>query len=180
MLYSYKEVKNKYKSDYQIKKAIDHNEIYKIEDGIYSDRTNVHYLEVITKKYPNAIISSHSAYYYHNLTDIISPKIYLATVRDSYKISNDRISQSFVVTNLFELGKTKIEYEGIIINIYDKERMLIELVRNKNNMGYDLYKDIIQNYRKISNILDISKIEKYIFNFNNGEKLFSIIQDEVF
>lgn len=180
MLYSYSEIKNKYKSDYQIKKAIDKNEIYKINDGIYSDKSNVHYLEVISKKYPNAIISSHSAYYYHNLTDIISPKIYLATLRDSYKINDDKISQAFVVPNLFELGKTQIEYEGVIINIYDKERMLIELVRNKNNMGYDLYKDIIQNYRKISNIIDISKIEKYIYYFNNGEKLFSTIQDEVF
>ncbi len=43
---------------------------------------------------------------------------------------------------LYNLGKTEIDYEGIKINIYDKERMLINLDRNKNKLGYDLYKEI--------------------------------------
>ena len=60
---------------------------------------------------------------------------------------------------LYNLGKTQIDYEGIIINIYDKERMLIDLARNKNKIGYDLYKEIISNYRKLVNSLDTQKIE---------------------
>ncbi len=38
--------------------------------------------------------------------------------------------------------------ESATINIYDKERMLIELIRNKNQMAFDYYKEIISNYRK--------------------------------
>ena len=83
MLYNHSEIKNKYKSTYQIRKALENKEIYKIEKGIYSDVPNVHYLAVIMKKYPYGVITSYSAYYYHNLTDVIPDKIYLATHRSN-------------------------------------------------------------------------------------------------
>ena len=58
--------------------------------------------------------------------------------------------------------------------------MLIDLARNKNKIGYDLYKEIISNYRKQANSLDTQKIEEYLQYFINGDKIFEIIQDEVF
>ena len=78
------------------------------------------------------------------------------------------------------IGITKIQINGITINIYDKERMFIELARGKNKMGYDMYKEIIANYRKIADNLDMEKIEKYLSYFPYEDKLFEIIQDEVF
>ena len=180
MLYSHSELKNKYKSTYQIRKALKNKEIYKIEKGIYSDVKSVHYLSVISKKYPNSVITSFSAYYYHNLTDIIPNKIYLATDRNSRMIYSDKIKQIRMKDELYNLGKTQIDYEGIKISIYDKERILVDLARNKNQIGYDLYKEIISNYRKITNSLDTQKIEEYLQYFINGDKIFEIIQDEVF
>lgn len=180
MLYTYNEVKNKYKSTYQIRKALQNNEIYKIEKGIYSDVPNVHYLAVIMKKYSYGVFTSYSAYYYHNLTDVIPNKIYLSTNRNATTISSKKIQQIRLKDELYDLGKTQIDYDGIKINIYDKERMLIDLARNKNKIGYDLYKEIISNYRKLTNSLDTQKIEEYLQYFVNGDKIFEIIQDEVF
>lgn len=77
MLYTHKELLNKYKSNYQIEKAVKENKIFKIEKGIYSNKKSVHYLEVLVKKYPKAIITGESAYYYHNLTDVIPDRLYL-------------------------------------------------------------------------------------------------------
>ena len=180
MLYNYSELLVKYQSAYQIQKAVDKKEIYKIEKGIYSDIPSVHYLDIINKKYPYAVITSLSAYYYHNLTDVIPNKIYLATDRNNRMIFSNKIKQIRMKDELYNLGKTQIEYEGIKINIYDKERMLIDLARNKNQIGYDLYKEIISNYRKQVNSLDTQKIEEYLQYFVNGDKIFEIIQDEVF
>lgn len=180
MLYNYSELLTKYQSAYQIQKAVDNKKIYKIEKGIYSDVPNVHYLEIIMKKYPYGIFTSYSAYYYHNLTDVIPNKMYLATDRNNRMIYSNKIKQIRVKDELYNLGKTQIEYEGIKINIYDKERMLIDLARNKNQIGYDLYKEIISNYRKQVNSLDTQKIEEYLQYFVNGDKIFEIIQDEVF
>ena len=180
MLYNHNELKDKYKSTYQIRKALKNKEIFKIEKGIYSNVSNVHYLEVIMKKYSYAIFTSYSAYYYHNLTDVIPNKMYLATNRNATTIHSDKIQQIRMKDELYNLGKTQINYEGIKINIYDKERMLIELARNKNKVGYDLYKEIISNYRKLATSLDTQKIEEYLQYFVNGDKIFEIIQDEVF
>lgn len=180
MLYTHNEVKEKYKSTYQIRKALKSKEIYKIEKGIYSDKPNVHYLSVIMKKYPYGVVTSKSAYYYHDLTDVIPTNIFLATNRNSTIIQSKKIKQIRMIDNLYELGKTQIEYEGVMISIYNRERMLIELARNKNQIGYDYYKEIVTNYRKIVNELDVAKIEEYLSYFSNADKLFEIIQDEVF
>ena len=180
MIYTYKELLLKYKSAYQIEKAVKNGEFYKIEKGIYSDIPSAHYLAVIMKKYPYGVFTSYSAYYYHNLTDVIPNKIYLATNRNATTITSKKIQQIRMKDELYNLGKTQIDYEGTKINIYDKERMLIDLARNKNKIGYDLYKEIISNYRKLANSLDTQKIEEYLQYFINGDKIFEIIQDEVF
>lgn len=180
MIYNHKEVKEKYKSDYQIKKAIENKEIYKIEKNIYSDTKNINYLEMISKKYANAIFTMDSAFYFHNLTDVIPSKISLATKRNALRIKDDKIIQVFISEKLFEIGKVQIIVEGANINVYDKERMLIELIRNKNHIAFDYYKEIISNYRKIINNLDISKLEEYIEMFPHEEYIYETMQREVF
>ena len=47
------------------------------------------------------------------------------------------------------------------------------------NKGVSL-EEIIANYRKQVNSLDTQKIEEYLQYFVNGDKIFEIIQDEVF
>lgn len=179
MLYFHKELKEKLKSDYQIQKAVEQKKYFKVDEGLYSDKPNVDYIEIIAKKFPNFVIYGDSAYYYHNLTDFIPSKVVLATTKNS-KIRSKFVKQVRLTDDLFNIGITKTEINGITINIYDKERMLIELARGKNKMGYDMYKEIIGNYRKISDNLDMEKIEKYLSYFPYEDKLFEIIQDEVF
>lgn len=180
MLYTHKELLNEYKSNYQVKKAVKEQKIFKIEKGIYSNKKNVHYLEVIVKKYPQAIITGESAYYYHNLTDVIPDKICLATKRNAVRIKDKRIKQFFVNDNLFELGKENIIFEGISITIYNKEKMLIELIKNKKSIPFDYYKEVILNYRNIVDDLQNWKIEQYLENYDQEERILDIIQKEVF
>lgn len=180
MIYNHKELKEKYKSDYQINKAIENKEIYKIEKNIYSDTKDINYLEMISKKYPNAIFTMDTAFYFHNLTDVIPNKITLSTKRNALRIKDDKIIQVFTSEKLFKIGKMQMNVEGAIINAYDKERMLIELIRNKKQISFDYYKEIISNYRKNINNLDISKIEEYIEVFPHEEHIYEVLQMEVF
>ena len=171
---------NKYKSDYKIKKLVDEGKIIKVEKGIYSDNGNVNYLEILTKKYPNAVFTMNSAFYYHNLTDVIPDKEYLAIRRDSTKISDDQIKVIYYQDKFFDIGKSTIKVNGVEINIYDKERMLIELIRNKNAIGFDYYKEIINNYREIKDKLSIKKISEYISKYAIEDYLYDVIMKEVF
>ncbi len=80
------------------------------------------------KKYPYGVFTSYSAYYYHNLTDVIPNTMYLAAKTEMEQLLlPDKIKQIRMKDELYNLGKTEIDYEGIKINIYDKERMLIDL-----------------------------------------------------
>lgn len=180
MILLYKDLIQQYKSDYKIKKLIEEGKIFKIEKGIYSDNNNINYLEILTKKYPNAIFTMESAFYYHNLTDVIPDKEYLALRRDSTKINDDRIKVVYYQDNLFEIGRSTLKVNNINIPIYDKERMLIELIRNRKNLGFDYYKEIINNYREIRETLNTTKIAEYISKFSIEGYLYDVIMKEVF
>jgi predicted transcriptional regulator of viral defense system len=180
MIYTYIELEKLFKSDYQIKKAIADGKIFKIEKGIYSFSTFVHPLEVMMKKYPHAIFTMDSAFYFHGFTEVIPDKYYLATKRNTTKITGSNILQIFVWERLLEIGKIQIDYEGVRISIYSKERMLIELIRNKKGMAFDYYKEIISSYRRRVNELDVRDIEEYTKNFEAEDYIFKTIQEEVF
>ena len=181
MVYTYKELLKIYKDDYNIKKAIDNKEIYKIEKGIYSDKKIVNPLLVYSKKYPNATITMDNAFYYYDLTDIIPDKICLATSSKSHTIDNVKIIQIYMKDNILNLGRTLVKLDdNNYIYMYDKERLLIELIRKRNKIPFDYYKEIISNYRDIAYELDMNKLEEYLDYFNNGNNLFAIIQREVF
>ena len=180
MLYFHKELKEKLKSDYQIQKAVFNKEYFKIENGLYSDTEFVNPLEIICKKYPGAVFTSDSAYYYYDLTDVIPDYFYLATKRSDTRINDKNIKQIFIPNDLFEFGKTQIEIENIRISIYDEERMLVELIRKKNTIPFDYYKEIISNYRKKVNQLDIYKIQEYIAYYKNELSLYDTLMREVF
>ncbi len=179
MIYSYDECLKKYGNHYQLTKKLQHEELYKIEPGIYSDKARVPELEVISYKYSSAIFTMNSAFYYHSLTDVIPDKYYLATSKDSTKISDKRVKQLFHRNDKLEIGASVIKHQNVDVKIYDQERMLIELIRNKNTLPFDYYKEIIESYRKRINSLDIEKLQDYISMFPKQNHLFEVIQLEV-
>ena len=181
MVYNYKDLlsKNICKNDLDLKKQLNDKKIYKIELGLYSDKKVNSKLEIIAKKYKNYIFNSDSAFFYHGLTDNIPQKYFLAGKRGAQKIDNEDIIQTFMDDKYFLIGDSYIIFNNVKIRVYDKERMLIELVRNKNKIPFDMYKEIINNYRNIINDLNLLKLQNYLSNFNNKDKLLKIIQEEV-
>ncbi|MBQ9012431.1 MAG: nucleotidyltransferase [Bacilli bacterium] len=180
MLYSYQEVLEKYGTRNSIEEAIKRGEIYKLKNNVYSDKKYINPIVIVSKKYPSGIITMDSAFYYYNLTDVIPQKVYLATNRNSNKIKDENIVQIFMFKDILDKGKTEIDINGNKVNIYDRERLLIELIRKRASIPFDYYKEIIENYRKISNELDMYKIEEYVSLFKNEVNLFDILQREVF
>lgn len=180
MLYSYQECIEKYNSDYQIRKAIENGELFQLDKGIYSDIEHASHLEICAKKYPNAVVTMDSAFYHYGLTDTIPNCSHLATDRDASKIRDEKVKQSFLPKEVLKLGIVSETEQDYVINIYSKERMLIELVRYKSKLPYDYYKEIINNYRKLIYDLDIQEIEELAAAFPRGNKIMQTLQDEVF
>lgn len=180
MIFNYKQCLEKWGSDYKIEQAIAHGEIYKIEKGVYSDTLNVSTLAIVTTKYPKAIITMDTAFYYHGLTDVIPDVYWIATDKNSRALRDSRIKQIYINTDLLNLGVIEMKKREAIFKVYDKERMLIELLRFKNKLPYDYYKEILNNYRRIIQDLDIERIQEYAEIFPNSKKISEALDIEVF
>ena len=159
MLYTYNDCIKEYGSDYQLKKALLDQKLYKVEKGIYSSEKYASELAVVSLKYPNSVFTDESAYYYHDLTDVIPDHYFLATRRTDSRIRDKRVIQSFISNEVFDHGIIDMSYNNAVIRIYSRERMLID--------------------RRIIYDLDFWKVEEYAALFANGDNIMKIIGTEV-
>ena len=176
----YKQCVEEFGSNYQVLKEMSLEHLYLLEKGVYSKKKHESDIAIIAAKYPKAVFSMDSAFYHYGLTDSIPDKCSLVTERHSRKISDDRVVQRFVNKDILYLGAVQVEFEGSNITIYNRERMLLELLRNKNILPFDYYKEILGNYRKILHELDTQLIQDYVPQMPKSKMIFRALQLEVF
>ena len=179
MVLTYKECIKRFGTDYKIKKAISEGNLFQKGKGLYSDRALCSELELIVAKYPRAVFTGESAYYYYGFSDVIPNYYCLATRRGDTRIKDKSEKQTFVNDDLYDFGKCTMEYQNTNISIYSKERLLVDLVRFKNKIPFDYYKEVIGNYRRVIDDLDFFSIEDYAAMLKNGKKIMDTIQLEV-
>ena len=78
------------------------------------------------------------------------------------------------------LGVEEKVINGTQVKLYSKERLLIELIRHRNKLPFDYYKEIITNYRNKIFELDEEWIEDNIEKFPSAKKIMNTIQLEVY
>ena len=104
----------------------------------------------------------------------------MATDSHARKIESENIVQLFVDGKILNEGKVTENIEDEYVNIYDKERLLVELIRKRNQISFDYYKELISSYRESSDKLDMYKIEKYLALYKNEVNLSNALLREVF
>lgn len=179
MIIRHKELVNKGYSAYQIKKMVVDKKLFFVKKGVYSTDDNVNYFEVISKKHPNAIFTLETACYIYKLKKENPSTYFIATKQRDRKVKEDYIKQVFMTDELYEVGINHLTYQNVNIKAYDLERLLIEIVRNKTNIDYDSYKEIIDSYSKIAKLLNKRKLSLYLPYFKNP-KIMERINKEVF
>lgn len=179
MIYDYQNCIEKYGSNYQLNKAIANSLLFKIEKGLYSNHESVSDLEYISFVRKDAIITLKTATYIYNLTDEVPLEYDLAIDRDASKTNFERVKVHYFYQpkGILNIGVKDYSYNGIKIKIYDKERLLIEIMRYASKLSFDYYKEVISNYRKLD--LDIEKIENYLISFKTSNRIMSKIRLEV-
>ena len=80
-------------------------------------------------------------------------------------LPKEKVQQYFEAAKFYGIGKTIVEFNGAQLRCYDQERMLLELVRHRKTMPFDLYKEIVQSYRQRYNNIDYGKLDDYIRSF---------------
>ena len=179
MILTYRDCIERYGSDYQIKKAIKAGSLFQKEKGYYSLQKGCSEIEMIITKYPRAIYTGESAYYYMGLTDVIPEMHFIATKRTDSRIKDKNVRQFFVKDDIFEIGKIEMEYRGLTIPIYGLERLLVDLIRTKSKISFDYYKEIIGQYRSRVENMDFYLIEEYASKFRTKNAIMNSIELEV-
>ena len=179
MLMTTSECMAKYGSFYQIAQAVRSGELHKIAHGVYSDNKRYRDVELLLKKYPAAVVTMLSAYYYYGLTDNVPDKIHVAVERDGTKIRDTNVVEYFVPKGTGGIGVVNSELHGMELRIFDKERLLIETVRMRTKMPLDLYHEVVGNYRKEAAALYPAKMEDYPDSFPKRDVIFDVIKKEV-
>jgi len=180
MYLNYTDCRRRFGSPYQINKAITDGRLTKIESGVYSDGDMVTELGVVQFKYPKGILAFESAYFYHDLTDVIPTAYHLATPSNAPAINDPRIVQHYIPRSIHALGETEIEYCGDKVRTYDLERLLIDTARMKSKLPSDLYKEVILSFRSRAGSLSEEKIGRYLPCFPKRNMIERILYEEVF
>lgn len=169
-----------YGSDYYINRLVDEGKLFRVDKGIFSEEENVPELALLSFKYPKAIITMETAFYLYGLTDEVPDACSMATKREAAPIADTRVKQIFMPKELIGMGATQIDYKGYDLQIFDKERMLIELVRYKSKLPVNYYKEIILNYRRILAQLNSEKVRDYAEAVPKSDKVIRTLRTEVY
>ena len=155
------------------------NSLYMVKKGVYSTSLDYNYLEYLAKKHNNIVFTLTTACYIYGLIKENPLPYYVATKQNDRKILDDNVKQIYMTDSLYEIGLNSVKYLGFHINIYDLERLLIEVVRNKKNKDFDVYSEIVSGYKRINKLLNKDKLNNYINNFKDP-KIKYRIEKEIF
>ena len=180
MLHTFVECKRKYGSPYQIGKAIAEGRLWKLGTGVYSDTGDENELEIVQWRHPNAVMTLDSAYFYHDLTDVVPDFYYMATDHAARPISDPVVKQCYLPVGTAGIGVATIDYCGDKVRTFDLERLLIETARLKGKLAPDLYKEVVLSFRRRSSELEAYKIADYLAHFARRDAIERIIYEEVF
>lgn len=169
-----------YGSDYFINQMVAEGKLFRVDKGIFSEKEHVPELALLSYKYPKAIITMDTAFYLYGLTDEVPDVCTMATKREAAPISDKRVKQIFMPEELLDHGRTIMEYKGYDLQIFDRERMLIELVRYKSKLPFNYYKEILGNYRRILPQLNTEKIRNYAEVVPKSDKVIRTLRTEVY
>jgi predicted transcriptional regulator of viral defense system len=148
----------------------------RVDRGLYITSESVpDDYSIIQKKCRQGIFSHETALYFWDLSDRV-PGGYHLTVPSGYNVSHITVKYSNIVFHyikpeLLNLGITNKKTPfGQIVNVYDRERTICDILKNKNNMDTQLFSDAMKRYFK-SKKNDLRKLYKYAKKLRVEEKL---------
>jgi predicted transcriptional regulator of viral defense system len=148
--------------------------LVRVARGIYSlpnELSDEYY--IISSKSKHAVFSNLTALYFHALNDRI-PLDYDVTVRNDYSGSlqkEENVNLYYVDEKDLNIGRVTIKTNlGNEVDVYDVERSICDIIKNKNRLDLELFNKTIRNYFYSSN-KDINKLYNYAKKLNILKKV---------
>lgn len=153
-----------------IQRMLDEGLIEKIKRGYY------HWIEdygseivIINSLFPDAVLCMETALFYHKYSDR-NPTEWNITIDKNTSRQRTKIDYPFVKAyrvepELVTLGETEGDIDFHKVRIYDRDRTICDVLRNRNKMDKEIFNKAIQSYVKdlkknIPNLMKYAKALK--------------------
>lgn len=127
----------------------------------------------VASKSKNARFSMATALYLHNLSDR-TPLVYNVTLPFGYSgvlQKEKNVILNFVKREILDLGVIEMTSPfGMKIKVYDIERTICDIIKNKNKMDAEIFSKALKDYAKSRN-KNLSKLTKYAKAMNIEKKV---------
>ncbi len=180
MLLTYKEANAQSGGQYGLRQAVKSGEIRHLGRNLYATEASDSILGSLAKLYPDTVVTGPTALYLHNLIDLPPERVDVATKRGGTKITNPAIQPSYIPEDWLQVGATTTIHDGTEVRVFDLERMLLELMRSRNKLPYDIYREAVNSYRRLADRLDMYKLEEYAKRIPRGGSYLNRVLEEVF
>ena len=158
-----KEIKQEKINNYYLTALVNEKKV-RISRGYYTTPNGfADNFYILMTKCKKAVFSDATALYFYDLSDR-NPIIYDITVPygygNCYKNVNN-ITLHFIKLDNLNLGLDEIESPfGMKIRVYDRERTICDIIKNKNKMDIEIFTKALQRYSK-SKEKDLNKLMRY-------------------
>lgn len=172
---TYKELLEAGYTKYQVKKLCNQKFLEKLDRGVYglANELKDEFL-VCQANNQFMIYSNETAIYLHNLCDRYPLKMSVTT-KSGYHLRNAKLKVYYVKEELLFLGVETIKTpQGNDVQVYDRERTICDIIKNKNRIDQQVYIQGLQNYF-LHGHPHMRKLSKYAKALNIQRKVMEII-----
>lgn len=136
-------------------------EVIKVIKGLYIDKDkDINEFFIMGERYKTGIFSHNTALYFYNLTDR-TPMSLDMTFPSNVRNKNDFLEPHYIKPELHSLGETTLDLEdGTKIKIYDMERTMCDIIRDRNKMDPQIFNNAMKEYFK-RNDRNLNLLYKY-------------------
>ena len=148
-----------------LKLLCDEEYVERKEKGVYVKKgKNVNNFFLIQQRYKTGVFSHNTALYFYQLTDRTPLKCDL-TFRNNIRLNDEMIIPHYIKQDKYELGITELELQDkTTITIYDLERTIIDILRDRNKIDLQIFNTAMKEYIKTKN-KNLIKLSKYAKKF---------------
>ena len=152
-----------------IKLLCDEGYIERKEKGVYVKKgKNVNEFFLLQRRYKAGIFSHNTALYFYHLTDR-TPLKYDLTFKNNIRVNDQIIVPHYIKDDKYEIGLIDLKLEdGTTIKLYDMERTIIDILRDRNKIDSQIFVTALNEYvkQKEKNLIKLGKYAKK-FNVEN-------------
>ena len=163
-------------------KLVKDTQIERVSRGVYIKKNIlVDEFVVLQSKSRNAIYSNMTALYLHGLSNRIPIK-YDITINGGYNGSlqkDNKVNLFYTKRETLYLGVINYMLDsGSIIKVYDVEKTICDIIKNKNKIDAEIFNKAIRTYfyRKNKNTLKLYNYAKQMNIYNKVRDTFEVLQ----